>query len=249
MEKLNYGLLFIAAVFVVATALLVMNPKTIQVQTEPSQHRLDVQGSYEDDVAPDKVQMNFGIVTNSSTALEAQEKNRVIANAIKDALLGKGLKADEIETVNFNVQPLKTYNYKTGAYEDHGYEVRNTMRVKTQRLDLAGDLVDAASKAGANEINDIQFGLTDEKEAQVRSEFLGKAAGNAKSKAKGIADAVGVALKSPISVSESFSYAPMYRSYAMEAKVAMDSAAPAPTPISPGQVHVTSSVSVTYEIE
>ncbi len=251
MEKLNYALLFIAAVFLATTAvLLTKGGQTIQVSTQNQDHKLDVQGMYEADVAPDKALIAIGIVTNSSTAKEAQDKNRQVASSILSALENVGLERSEIETQTYTVQPLKTYNYKTGAYDDHGYEVRNSMRITTKKLDVVSDAVDAASRAGANEINDIQFTLTDERESQVKSEFLGKAAASAKSKAQNIANAVGVTLKSPISISESFSYQPMYRSYAMEAKVAYDvGSAPSPTPISPGQVHVSSSVSVAYGIE
>lgn len=248
MEQLNYGLLFIATAFVVATVFLLANPQaqTINISTNPEKNKLEVQGLYEQDVAPDKAVVTIGIVTNATLARDAQDANRKYANEVILALKAVGVDTKDIATSEYNMHKLSSYNQKINQYVEYGYEVRNELRVTTTELDKIGTIIDSATQAGANEINQVVFMLSDQKEAAVRTESLSKAAAQAKEKATVITNTVGIRLKSPIYIRESFSYAPLYK-YDYAGMAPME--ARAPTPILEKQVHLSSSILVTYETE
>lgn len=242
--KMILGFLLVGAVMLSACA-----PQQITVSPQPERNTLSVNGEGQLEVNPDKASITLAFVTNSSTAKDAQDKNRVMSNAVIDALIGAGVKKDEIETVYYDLHQLWGWNQKTGERFDQGYELEHRIKVTTTNLEIVGNLIDLSIKSGANRVESIEFGLTKPMERQVKGEALAKAAQEAAAKAQSIAANVGVNLGKVMRVSESAYYNPIMPSYRKEmmASAAYDSA-PSPTPISPQKLTVTATVSLDYEI-
>jgi hypothetical protein len=100
---------------------------------------------------------------------------------------------------------------------------------------------------GANQINNIEFYLSEDREAEYKNQALSAATKNAKEKAKTIASSLDARLGKIVSVSESnFYYAP-YR-YSMEAAVDTDEAVAQVAKVTPMDVNVQASINVVYEI-
>ena len=193
---------------------------------------------------PDQAQIDIGVTTQARSAPEASRDNaerlaRVLAEVKK--LLGRG---DEIKTSGFALNPQ--YRYPQGGKpEIVGYTANNTVRIKTDKLDDVGKMIDAAMQAGANNVNRLVFTLKDEEAA--RLEALRQASAKAKAKAEAIAASLGLKIMRIASVTEGerffqpiFRQAPMARGEAL--------AAQAPTPVEPGTVDVRSTVSLTAEV-
>ena len=113
-----------------------------------------------------------------------------------------------------------------------------------------GKIVDIAVTNGANQINNINFGLSEEKEQEYKKQALAEATKNAKSKAETIAQSLDVKLGKIKSVSESsFRYMPY--PVAMEAKAggdfAIDEAEAAV--VMAKDVTVTATISLVYNIK
>ena len=106
-------------------------------------------------------------------------------------------------------------------------------------------MIDDAAEAGGDlvEINSIQFTIEDPTTLKMQARVA--AMQDAQAKAQTLATEGGVALGKPISISESGGYYPPGPFYA---DVAVDSAA-IETPIQAGQLQITVSVHVIYEIE
>lgn len=205
-------------------------------------NRLDVSGSAVETVDPDEVQVVVGAEAQATTAAAAQQQNADIISRIRANLAGKGLTEEQIETVQFSVQPVTQYNPQTGASAVVGYSAVHLLKITSSAISRAGEYVDAASVGGANRVDSIAFTLSTAKEYEVRQSVLGAAAANARSKADGIAQGLGVRVTRLVRASEGYFYIPYAPSPVFERS------AGAPTVISPGQLEVSASVSATFEI-
>ena len=83
------------------------------------------------------------------------------------------------------------------------------MKVTTQNLEKVGKLIDVAVDNGANDIERVSFGLTKEKEKDIKQQAMILASSDAKDKAVALATNLEVTMLKPISISESnFVYQP-----------------------------------------
>jgi hypothetical protein len=123
-----------------------------------------------------------------------------------------------------------------------GFTATNVVRVKLNDLDKVGELIDIATRSGANQIHGIQFTLRDEQAARGRA--LQQATKDALASAEAMAGAVGAKLGPVRSVEEQGAEPPR----PMRA-MAMAEARGASTPIEPGTIEVSASVTVTVELE
>ncbi|HIH42585.1 TPA: SIMPL domain-containing protein [Candidatus Woesearchaeota archaeon] len=210
---------------------------------------ITVSGNSEIDTAPDKAEMYVAVTNEALAAKDAKDKNSETNNNIIDALIKQGLKKEDIETSSFTISPRYTWENDekgNGKQVFKGYEVKHVLKVTTQTIDKVGEFLDAAVDAGANNVEQIRFGLTKEKEAEVKTEALYEAAKNAEEKAIVLATSLGVNLKKAVSIQEtSFSYQPYYydaRSVEVSAMAKMES-----TPIvAPKSVEVKANVNVVF---
>jgi uncharacterized protein YggE len=195
-------------------------------------------------VEPDQAQIEIGVTSEARTAPDASRDNaerlaRVLAE-VKTLVGADG----EARTSGYTLAPQFRYP-QGGKPEIVGYLVQNSIRVKTKKLDAVGKLIDAAMRAGANNVNRMLFTLQDEE--SVRLEALRKAARQAKAKAEGIAAALGLKVVRIAAVAEGDRSAqPLYRPVPLARAGAM--AASAPTPVEPGTVEVRASVTLTAEV-
>ena len=108
---------------------------------------------------------------------------------IVDAIKKLGIIEDELSTSRFNITPVydNIIDPKTGVYvksELTGYRVSNILSVETKKLTMAGNIIDAATEAGANRVDSVVFTLSPAQQLAVQDDLLGKAVLNAKSKAE-----------------------------------------------------------------
>jgi uncharacterized protein YggE len=194
-------------------------------------------------VEPDLAEIDLGVTTQAKTAVEAAEENaRRLSKVVAEVktLLDRG---DELKTTGYSLSPEYRYPSRGGQPEIVGYTATNIVRVKTQRLDLVGKLIEAGMRSGANRIHRLVFSLKDEQAAQERA--IHQAALKAKSKAGEIASALGLKIVKVLSVSEvDRSVRPMIQ----EAMAARAESAVPQTPVEPGTIEVRSTVTLTAEL-
>jgi uncharacterized protein YggE len=213
-----------------------------QRDNRPRTPSITVNGEATISAEPDQAQIDIGVVTQARSAPEASKDNaerlsRVLAEVKK--LLGKG---DEVKTSGYSLTP--NYRYPQGGKpEIVGYTASNTVRIKTNTLDLVGKLIDTSMQAGANNVNRLVFTLKDEQGAQL--EALRQASAKAKVKAEAVAASLGLKVVKIASITEGErTIQPIFR----QAMSARAEAAQAPTPVEPGTVEVRSTVSLTAEV-
>ena len=199
---------------------------------------IDTSGTAETSVMPDKGYIYLGAETQADTAASSQSENAGIIEAINESLSSLNAK---IETSSYYVTPVYSYQYDTP--EVIGYQTTHILKITTTDVNNAGKIIDAASAAGANSVQNIQFTLSDERDKEIRQSLLSFAVADAKEKASIIAKAAGVSVNKPMHISESWNipYPPYASGISMES-------APAKTQISPQELQLSVSVSVSWKI-
>lgn len=210
------------------------------------QNTISVTGSGEISIKPDMAYLSLGVQTTASTAKQAQSLNAAAIQKLSNALKTTWkIAAADIQTSQFYVQPNYSYNDKEGQ-KINGYIALHTLRVKYSQLDNIGQLLDSASEAGANQIGDITF--TVENQDPYQEQVINKAMANAGLKANAIAKAANRQLGSVISVVQSSSAAaPVFEHNVAYSSVTADAAAK--TAIEAGQISVSTTLSVQYQMK
>lgn len=149
--------------------------------------RVIVMGNSEAKVAPNTAVVNFSVVTESPQAVSAQQENARKSEAVQKAVeaLAGGSKI-EVKTSDYSLQP--EYSYDKSPPRIKGYSVRNTVTVSIDDMNRVGDLIDAATTAGANSVEGIQFVVGQDSPAQ--GDALALATRQANAKAEAIAAAM-----------------------------------------------------------
>ena len=126
-------------------------------------------------------------------------------------------------------------------------------------IEKVGDVVDAALFAGANEIDDVTFTVSDDRQVELRDEAISDAVRRASADAASVADAMGVTIVGPLEISTTGSQFLPYRMHmsydsgyeGMMTIEAVPKAAPmmmgSGPQIQPGDVTVSAQVTVVYE--
>lgn len=192
--------------------------------------------------APDTLTLNLGVAVTRPTVSAATAEAAAKAQAIIAALKANGVAEADIQTANYAIWP--EYDYSGETQRLVGYRVSNDLTVKVRDLDKSGDILDAATAAGGNDVivQNLSFSIEDN---TTLLEMARTAAWNdAEAKAEQLARLAGVNLRSAISITESISYnqPPIYYDRAVAAE---DGAS---TPIQAGQQEVSVVISVTFSI-
>jgi len=192
--------------------------------------------------------IDFSVVGEKKTVIEAMAENTKKMNSVIEAIKSQGVEEKDLKTTNFSISPRyewyeKSEIYPAGKRVLVGYEVNQTLQVKIRDLTKIGNIIQVATKAGANQVGDLQFTIDkqDELKSQARKEAIEKA----KVMAKEIAGQLGVKLVKITNFSEN-AIAPIPYPYFMEK--AMSGGAETPQ-IQTGENKIEVQVSITYEID
>jgi uncharacterized protein YggE len=189
---------------------------------------------------PDQARINIGVVTQAQTAQAAGSQNATQVQAVLAALNPIVGTNGDIKTIGYSVSP--NYSYPQGQPAVlTGYTVTNTVQVTTSDLSSVGKLIDAATQAGANNIQSLQFSLKDDQ--PLRAQALRQAAAQAKTQADAIAAGLGLHTVRVISAEEgsASTILPVARSGA--------AAGTPTTPVQAGAVEVQATVTVKMEVQ
>ncbi|NMA44814.1 MAG: SIMPL domain-containing protein [Candidatus Diapherotrites archaeon] len=237
--------------FFAATLMVPKLPDEIKVTTgspEELQRTLSANGTVEKLVSPDQAEIYLSVETLANTASVSQENNAKLAEQVRTALKNAGVKDSEIETTYYTVNEEFEWEENWTKKVSKGFRTTNSIKITIKNLTKTGSIVDAAVSAGANRVSNIQFTLSKEAQERAKQEALTDAAKMAKTKAQSIASGLGVTLGKVNSITENaYYYTPNYRNYDMAMNAITESKAE--TPITPGDVSVSATVSVIYEIE
>ena len=221
-------------------------PQIVGTLLQPESRSIHVTGNGSVVGEPDMATLNLGVSVEKKTVAEAREVAAVAMTAVIDSLKANDIAENDIQTERFSIRPQ--YDYTENGRVLRGYSVNNTVSAKARDLENLSEIIDAAAIVGGDivVVNSIQFMIEDPTPLQAQARAL--AVKNAEAKAQTLAEAGGVTLGKPITISETSHAAPPPIAYAEAAAFADDSARSA-TPIEAGELTVTVNITVVYEIK
>lgn len=204
---------------------------------------ITVVGTGTADVVPDVADWQFGVASQAATAEAALSANASAMKAVVDALRNAGVGKDDIQTAEVSLYPQTSNDGMTIT----GYSASNTVTATVRDLGDAGRVVDAAVKAGANNVYGPNLRPSDTNGAY--REAVDKAFDDARAHAEAIAAKAGVTLGAPVSISEGGGYVPGPVYYDRASPMAASAAGAAEiAPVEPGKQQVSASLTVTFAI-
>lgn len=214
---------------------LVAPPAMAQV-SPPS---ISVTGEATISAVPDLAQIDGGVTSDAKTAREASEANDKAMGVVLLALKSAGIPEQDFQTSQLSLQPQYAPS-RNGPAPVIGFRASNRVTVTIRDVAKVGSVIDTLVTNGANDIGGISFMVA--QPSKLLDDARTKAVADARRKAEIYAQAAGVTLGAPLSISEESSAGPMpFRK--MSAGIA--SAAP----VAPGEETLRISIGVTYEIK
>lgn len=214
---------------------------------------ITVTGTGKASATPNIAQISFSVEQIGATGSDAQDKATKLTEAALAALKKLGILDKDIKTTGYQVTP--DYEVKpcspgtpctTGTGKILGYRVTQSVEVKVRDTAKAGDILQALTALGVQNVSGPNFMVDDESATQAQAR--GIAIADAREKAEVLAAQLGVRLGKIIGFSENGGVVYPMNQRAMTKSAAMDSAtAPAPS-IPVGENETNTNVTVVYEI-
>jgi uncharacterized protein len=204
-----------------------------------AENGITVVGTGTADVVPDVADWSFGVHSEASTASAALEANGSAMNAVLDALKKAGISKEDLQTTQVSLYPQTADDGRTVT----GYSAASTVTATIRDLGDAGSVVDAAVRAGANDVYGPNLHPSDT-DAQYR-EAVDEAFDDARANAEAIASKASVSLGAPVAIVEGGGYVP---GPVMAYDRATAAGAAEMAPVEPGTQQVSASLTVTFAI-
>ncbi len=195
----------------------------------------------------DQFRLTVGVITQGKTAETALFENGERMNRVIADFKNLGLDEKDYQTSQFSVRPLYSQRPKLPPPNWNpqivGYEVENKLSIKTEKIKMAGKIIDTATAAKANSINNIHFTLKNPRD--FRKEAVELATINAMDDANNLAMNAGVRLGKILLLSTGHRASVIPRA---EGAFFAKSQAFTSTPVESGDVEIHASVKIIYEI-
>ncbi len=192
---------------------------------------------------PDRVQIDAGVSTRAATSQEAAAQNARAVEAVLAALRKAAGAGAVLKTVSYTLSPEYKYHPGGGEPTLEGYTAANVVQVTLDDLARIGPVIDAATQAGANRVQGIQFTLRDQD--GVRAQALREAALRARAEADVLAAALGLRVLRVLTVEENSPHVlPIRFDGAARSMVASAAA----TPVESGTLDVNAQVTLSVEV-
>jgi uncharacterized protein YggE len=201
-------------------------------------------------MAPDQASVEAGVVTEGKDASETATENAAKMTAIYAALNQAGIVSADIKTSQLSLSPRYDYESRKKP-RIVGYTANNIITVETRDLMKVTPIIDALVRSGSNNIRNVQFSLSDPEAAKAK--VLEEAIKKARAKAQLIARSAGVTLGPLQDIRVNDSYSPNGQNYdeiivTGARKGGGGGSGVVSTPISQGELTVSASVNLTYEM-
>ncbi len=191
---------------------------------------------------PDQATISTGVTAEAKTARDAMSKNTEAMTKVIAELKTQGVEPKDIQTTQFNIEPVYVYPKEGQPPVVTGYRVNNMVSVRVRNLDKIGGVLDQLVTAGANQMHGISFDVS--KAETLKDEARKEAVGNALRRAKLLAAAGGAEVGEVLQISEEAAHFNP-RPVVFAKRAAMAEAAP----IERGSQELETRVTVTWKLK
>ncbi len=210
----------------------------------PNGLRLDVVATGEVTRAPDQVTVMAGVVTRAPQAEAALRDNAQRMQRVRAALRRLGIQDRDIQTgtISLHQDHDRPPEPMAGRPQPSGYVASNQLTVRFRDVANAGRIIDALVAEGVNNVQGPMFGLSNQ--AAALDEARTRALTVARARADLYARTLGTRVRRIVSISEAGQHGGIV--VTGSARGAMMDAS---TQIEPGEQLVSTSVTVTFELD
>ena len=196
---------------------------------------------------PDIATVGAGVTTRANTASESARLNAVAMQAIIARLRQLGIAMEDIQTANFSLNPQFNYSNDGTPPRFLGHDTNNQVTVKIRKLDRIGPVLDALVAAGANNFFGPNFSLEKDKEA--KSAARRAAYADAQSRSRELAGLAGYTNVRLLEISEAYANSGGFMDVGRPSAIIVTAASSEKiTPIEPGQVGTSATLTLKYEM-
>jgi len=202
---------------------------------------ITVQGTGSVSLAADNGYINMSVVTDAPRPADAMSLNNEATSRVFDSLTRLGIKKNEIQTQGLRLTPKYFYAEKQEP-KLVGYTVTHTIQITVCKIADTGKVLDAVIKDGANRVDSVSFGLSEEKKKDALAVARKQAAQQAIEKAELYLGAFNLKSKELKSMSEQADYG-RRTAYSADLRAASST----PTNVEGGEIQVSVTVSTVWE--
>lgn len=207
---------------------------------------LTVSGEARVAAVPDIATITLGATGRGQTAIEAMNATSQAVDAILARLASLDVETRDIQTTQLRVSEQTRWDNDRQQDIFLGYYATNTVRVRVRDLDRIGELLSAVLDDGANDLQNLSFGLQEPRE--VEDEARRRAVRDAMAKATLYAEAAGVTLGAVRSIRDSAE--PLVSSIVQAEPMVIVEEAPSArdVPVAAGEIEVRAEVTMIFAI-
>jgi uncharacterized protein YggE len=212
---------------------------------EPALERsIEVTAAGEASAEPDRATIRVAVTATGDDSAAVRDELAAADEALRAALTDWGLDEDDIRTERYDVRE----SYETRDNPNRTtYQGVHSYALTIDEVDAVGEVIDVAVDGGADEVRRIEFGLSEEREREVRAAAIENAMANADDDAAVLANSSGLEVTGAYRVSTADAGVTPYR--VAETAAAGGGDGGAPTGIETGDVTVRVTVNVLYGAE
>jgi hypothetical protein len=203
---------------------------------------MTVSGTGSVSLAADNAYVTLSVVTEAAKPAEALKMNSDATNRVFDSLTRLGIKKNEMQTQGLRLTPKYFYAEKQEP-KLIGYTAVHSIQITVCKIADTGTILDTVVKDGANRIENLSFGLSEEKKKDALNLARKQAAQSAIEKAELYCNAFGLKTKELKTMTE-YTDSPTRKGYAYERAAQADSR---PTNIEGGEIEVKVTVSTVWD--
>jgi uncharacterized protein len=192
--------------------------------------------------APDQAWVTIAAESRAKTPTEAQKLNATAMSDVMLRLRGAGISTDAIKTSAYELRP--EFDFVNNRQTLRGYVARNAVEVRVDDLNRLGQVLDVAVVAGATSVGGIRFDLKDR--AAAEQQALQQAVADARAQANTAAQAASMKVERVLRIEVGRELpVPVPRPIPMRMEMAAAGGEP---PISPGELEIRATVTMTAAI-
>ncbi|OYR46956.1 MULTISPECIES: SIMPL domain-containing protein [unclassified Halorubrum] len=213
---------------------------------EPALDRsIEVTADGEATAEPDRATIRVAVTATGDDSAAVRDELSAADESLRAALTDWGLTEDDIRTERYDVRE----SYETRDNPDRTtYQGVHSYALTIDDVDAVGEVIDVAIDGGADEVERIEFGLSEEREREVRAQAIENAMANADGDAAVLANSSGLEVTGAYRVSTADAGVTPYR-VAESAMAGGGDGGDAATGVETGDVSVRVSVNVVYGAE
>ena len=208
---------------------------TVNAQT------ISVEGKGSVEIEPEYATLSASVSHTAKTAGEAQAMVDRVMNRLLDGIDSLPINETTLDAGQLRIQPRYRWSPATETQEFQGYEATRELSFRLLELESLGDALQLLSQEGATNVSTPVYGSSETAEARARA--LAQAFASAEADANALAEAAGLTLETPDSISTSGRNPPIFRQASRGAAAMSAEMAPR---YEPGQLSVPASVSVVF---